>query len=129
MPTRDAGRNNAGYSPSSLIKCGETACGSGRSFLRFLVSYGLRFLVSFFLCREILFTQSNPVFETSGSQPFHVLIHFRVRDLRVNLRGGNGGMSHHAAYRLYRNTERKSDVGSVIMPGLVEGQIKSIYPA
>ena len=42
------------------------------------------------------------------------------------MRGGNGGMSHHTAYRLYRDTQRESDVGSVIMPGLVEGQIKSI---
>ena len=51
---------------------------------------------------------------------------FVFHDLRVNLRGGNGGMSHHTAYRLYRDTQRESDVGSVIMPGLVESQIKSI---
>ena len=53
--------------------------------------------------------------------------YFCVRDLRVNLRGGNGGMSHHMAYRLYRDTQRESDVGSVIMPGLVEGQINHSF--
>ena len=36
-------------------------------------------------------------------------------------------MSHHPAYRLYRNAERKGDVGTEIMPGLVKGQIKTIY--
>ena len=35
-------------------------------------------------------------------------------------------MSHHPAYRLYRNAERKGDVGTKIMPGLVKGQIKTL---
>lgn len=36
-------------------------------------------------------------------------------------------MSHHAADRLYRHTEREGDVGPEIMPGLMVGQIKAIY--
>ena len=35
-------------------------------------------------------------------------------------------MSHHAADRLYRDTERERDMGSEIMPGHVEGQVKPI---
>ena len=43
-----------------------------------------------------------------------------IRQLRINLRGGNRGMSHHPAYRLYRNAERKGDVGTEIMPAGME---------
>ena len=74
------------------------------------------FLFPLFLYGEILFTKVYPAGEACGSQFLHVLVHFRVGHLRVNLRGGNGGVSHHAAYSLYRYAERKGNMGAEIMP-------------
>lgn len=126
MPTNGAGRNSAGYSTASLIKHGETACCQQGSFSVFHFIQPV-ILFSAFPDGEILLAKVYPVSEICGPQPFHVLVHFRVRNLRVNLRGGNRGMSHHPAYRLYRNAERKGDVGTEIMPGHMKGQIKTIY--
>lgn len=48
MPTNGAGKSNTGYSPSSLIKHGETACASFRPFLRFLFQAVVDSFVRFF---------------------------------------------------------------------------------
>lgn len=93
------------------------------------ISYGLCFSLPPFPRREILFTQVDPSGEPRGPQSFHVLVHLRVGDMRVNLRGGNGGVPHHAADRFYRHAERERDMGTEIMPCLVEGQVKAVGPS
>lgn len=86
----------------------------------FFISCGRRFPFPPFLYGEILFTKVNPVGEACGPQSLHVFVNLRVGHLRINLRGGNGGMPHHAAYRLYRHAEREGDMSAEIMTSKVK---------
>ena len=100
-----------GYSHVHSDRNGET---TARTASRFSVFHFIRSVVSFSVsfCGEILFAKVNPTCKTGGSQFLHVLIHFIIRYLRIKLSGGNGRVSHHAADRLYRHTEREGDMGS-----------------
>lgn len=116
MPINDARKICAGYKKKKRRK----RLVDGTCVSPFLLSCSGRYPFSVFSDCEILFAKFGCTIDPVCLQNLHVLIHLLVRHLCVKLCGGNRHVSHHTADRFYRNAERERDVGSEIMPGLME---------
>ena len=98
---------------------------AGLPLLHFLSSSGTLLPFPPFPFKLFLIKECFPV-DGRVLQFFHVLLHLFVGDFRINLRGLDAQVSHHAGHRLNRDTQRKRDMGTEIMPGLVKGQRKAV---